>query len=54
VTDETSGRNEAKKKGPDDAWIRNWERVGPILEKFALGNIRKADTKEAIPALTRF
>lgn len=32
------------------AWIRNWEKVGPILERLRFESIRNADTKAAIAA----
>jgi hypothetical protein len=32
------------------AWIRNWEKLGPILEDLRRQDIRQADTLRAIPA----
>jgi len=32
------------------AWIRRWERVGPILERLRRQSIRAADTLKAIAA----
>jgi hypothetical protein len=32
------------------AWIRNWERVGPILEKLRYESLRTVDTAAAIQA----
>jgi hypothetical protein len=32
------------------AWIRNWEKTGPILEELRWKSIREADTLEAIAA----
>jgi hypothetical protein len=32
------------------AWIRNWERVGPILERVRLESLRSVDTADAIAA----
>ena len=33
------------------AWIRNWEVVGPVLERERLGALRRVNTAEAIEAL---
>jgi hypothetical protein len=32
------------------AWIRRWERVGPILEELRLKSVRSADTAASIDA----
>ena len=32
------------------AWIRNWEKTGPILEELRWKSIREADTVRAIAA----
>jgi hypothetical protein len=32
------------------AWIRNWERVGPILQRLRLDSLRSVDTAAAIEA----
>ncbi len=32
------------------AWIRNWEEVGPILERLRWESIRKVETVKAIAA----
>ena len=33
------------------AWIRNWQKLGPILEHLRAQSIRKANTARAIGAL---
>lgn len=32
-------------------WIRNWEELGPILERVRLDSLKNVDTAESIAAL---
>ena len=38
------------KKDQIRAWIRNWEKVGPILERLRLESLPSVDTAAAIEA----